>query len=80
MEFKCTVFEDNTGCIELAKCPRTRPRTKHISIKYYHFRKKVKEGLIKVLKIDTKDQQADILTNDLGKGQLLALQMSICGW
>eukprot|EP00957_Ditylum_brightwellii_P025631 1937803-Ditylum_brightwellii.AAC.1 len=31
-EFKCKVFEDNNGCIELAKCPRIRPRTKHIGI------------------------------------------------
>eukprot|EP00957_Ditylum_brightwellii_P018067 1361598-Ditylum_brightwellii.AAC.1 len=56
VEFKCTVFEDKNGYIELAKCPRMRPRTNHISIKYHHFRKKVQEGLIKVLKIDTKEQ------------------------
>eukprot|EP00957_Ditylum_brightwellii_P118202 9015472-Ditylum_brightwellii.AAC.1 len=43
VELKCTVFEDNNGCIELAKCPRMRPRTKHISIKHHHFRKKVEE-------------------------------------
>eukprot|EP00957_Ditylum_brightwellii_P154362 11746344-Ditylum_brightwellii.AAC.1 len=59
-EFKCTVFEDNNGCIELAKCPWMRPRTKDISIKYHHLRKKVEERLIKVLKIDTKDQQAGV--------------------
>eukprot|EP00957_Ditylum_brightwellii_P057304 4343428-Ditylum_brightwellii.AAC.1 len=47
VEFKCTVFKDNNGCIELLKCPRMRPRTKHIIIKYHHFRKKVKKGLIK---------------------------------
>eukprot|EP00957_Ditylum_brightwellii_P001829 141157-Ditylum_brightwellii.AAC.1 len=34
-EFKCTVFKDNNGCIELTKCPRMRPRTKHIAIKYH---------------------------------------------
>eukprot|EP00957_Ditylum_brightwellii_P062087 4712087-Ditylum_brightwellii.AAC.1 len=47
VEFKCTMFKDNNGCIELSKCPRMRPRTKHISIKYHHFRKKVEKGLIK---------------------------------
>eukprot|EP00957_Ditylum_brightwellii_P141050 10745787-Ditylum_brightwellii.AAC.1 len=62
VEFKCTVFEDNNGYVlELAKCTRVRPRIKDIGIKYHHFRKKVKEGLIKVIKIDKKDQQADIL-------------------
>eukprot|EP00957_Ditylum_brightwellii_P049971 3787819-Ditylum_brightwellii.AAC.1 len=39
-EFKCKVFEDNNGCIELVKCPGMRPRTKHIGIKYHHFRSK----------------------------------------
>eukprot|EP00957_Ditylum_brightwellii_P025726 1947081-Ditylum_brightwellii.AAC.1 len=65
LEFKCTVFEDNNGGIDLAKCQRTRPRTNHISIKYHYFRKKIEKGLIKVLKIDTKDKQADMLTKDL---------------
>jgi len=29
-----TVFKDNNGALELAKCQRMRPRTKHIAIKY----------------------------------------------
>ena len=37
----CTVFEDNVGCIDLVKTPRMRPRTKHIALKYHHFRSSV---------------------------------------
>eukprot|EP00957_Ditylum_brightwellii_P147508 11233167-Ditylum_brightwellii.AAC.1 len=37
-EFKCKVFEDNLGCIELANGPRMKTRTKRIAIKYHHFR------------------------------------------
>ena len=33
-----TVFEDNNGAIELANEPKYRPRTKHINVKYHHFR------------------------------------------
>ena len=44
----CTVFEDNNSCIELVKCPRMRPRTKHIGLKYHHFRSNVKEKMISV--------------------------------
>ena len=77
---KCTVFEDNNGCIELAKCPRLRPRTKHIGTKYHHFRSKVKEGRVEVLKIDTKDQQADIFTKALPRDQFVKLRKLICGW
>ena len=43
----CTVFEDNNGALELAKTPRLRPRTKHISLKYHHFRDQVRQGKIK---------------------------------
>jgi hypothetical protein len=35
----CTAFEDNAGAIELAKVPKMRPRTKHITPKYHHFQK-----------------------------------------
>ena len=59
---KCTVFEDNNGCIELATCPKLRTCAKHIAIKYHHFRDKVQSGIIKVKKIDTKNQEADIFT------------------
>jgi len=37
-----TTFEDNKGAIELAKEPKYRPRTKHISIKWHHFREHIK--------------------------------------
>eukprot|EP00957_Ditylum_brightwellii_P120504 9193947-Ditylum_brightwellii.AAC.1 len=41
-EFKCKVFEDNNGCVELAKCPRMRPRTKHIGIKIITLEERLK--------------------------------------
>ena len=44
----CHIFEDNKGCIELVKTARMRPRTKHIALKYHHFREQVKKGLISV--------------------------------
>ena len=34
-----TVFEDNKGALQLALEPKHRPRTKHICVKYHHFRK-----------------------------------------
>ena len=40
----CKVFEDNAGAIEIAKVPKMRPRTKHLNIKYHHFREEVKKG------------------------------------
>ena len=77
---KYTVFEDNNGCIELAKCPKLRPRTKHIGIKYHHFRSKVMDGTIKVLPIDTKDQEAHIFTKPLSRDQFHKLCELLMGW
>ena len=37
-----TSFEDNKGSIGLAKEPKYRPQTKHISIKWNHFREHIK--------------------------------------
>jgi hypothetical protein len=34
----CKVFKDNVGAIELAKCSKLRPHTKHIAIQYHPFR------------------------------------------
>jgi hypothetical protein len=34
----CKVYEDNAGAIEMARLPKMRPRTKHLNVKYHHFR------------------------------------------
>ena len=66
----CQVFEDNSGAIEIAKVPKMRPRTKHINIKYHHFRDYVERGEITVHPLDTKDQPADMLTKPLNESTL----------
>ena len=33
----CSVFEDNSGALELARLPKIRLRTKHINQSYHHF-------------------------------------------
>jgi hypothetical protein len=44
--FVIKVREDNQSCIAMAQNPKFFPRTKHIAIKYYHFRKHVITQLI----------------------------------
>ena len=78
-KIKCNVFEDNNGCIELAKCPKLRPRTKHIGIKYHHFRSKVADGTIHIAPIDTHEQQADIFTKALPRDQFKYLRKLFTG-
>jgi len=49
----CTVYEDNESCISMATKRKFSPRTKHIAIKYHHFRKHVNKTIM-VNSIDTK--------------------------
>ena len=76
----CTVFEDNNGALKLAKTPRMRPRTKHISLKYHHFKQHVKDNKIKIAAIDTKVQIADIFIKPLPRLQFESLTTIFLGW
>ena len=69
-----TVFEDNKGCIELVNTPKMRPRTKHIGLKYHHFRQHVADKTVTVQYIDTKDQIADLFTKAMAEPQFNALR------
>ncbi len=74
------LFEDNAAAYELAKAPKMRPRTKHIALKYHHFREHVSNGTVRVHLIGTKDQIADIFTKALDKPSFTHLRKSLCGW
>ncbi|MGL5499728.1 MAG: Ty1/Copia family ribonuclease HI, partial [Plesiomonas shigelloides] len=58
----CTLFEDNAGALCLAKAPAMRPQTKHINVKYHHFRAAVAAGRVTIQDISTDNQLADMLT------------------
>ena len=77
---KCKVFEDNNGAIELAKAPKILPRTKHIALKYYHFREHVWKGLLEINLIDTLEQLADIFTKALAFPIFNYLRKKMMGW
>ena len=57
-----TIFEDNEGCIALSKNPVSHRRSKHIDIRYHWIRERVRAGELKLAKIDTKLNTADIFT------------------
>jgi len=53
----CKVFEDNAGAIEIANVPKMRPGTKHLNIKYHHFREEVKKGTISIYHTRTEEHE-----------------------
>ena len=75
-----SVFEDNNGALELAREPKYRPRTKHIAIKYHHFREHVKNKTIRVVAIGTEEQIADIFKKTLEKVTFEYLRHKLMGW
>ena len=48
-----TTFEDNKGAIEFATEPKYIHRTKHISIKWHHFRDHIKQVTSNIVYIET---------------------------
>ena len=79
-QVKCTMFEDNIGALELAKAPKMCPRTKHITIKYHHFRSKVASSKVDIQHVDTKNQIANIFTKGLPRFDFKQLRMMLLGW
>ncbi|KAI2497267.1 hypothetical protein MHU86_17231 [Fragilaria crotonensis] len=76
----CKVFEDNSGALAMAQTPKMRPRTKHLNVKYHHFRNHVTNGEITLHAISSEDQQADIYTKPLATVLFMKLRRAILGW
>ncbi len=78
--FHCKIFEDYAGAIELAKTRKMRPRTKHLNIKYHHFRHHVQSGLLSLHYVPTDQQIADIFTKPLAEDSFQRHHKQIVGW
>ena len=79
-KIKCKVFEDSTSCIAMANAQKFSPRTKHIALKYHHFRQHVKSGRLEIHKISTSEQTADIFTKPLASELFCYLRRKLMGW
>ena len=64
----------------MARVHKYRPRTKHVNVKYHHFRDYVDKGEITISAISTKEQPADILTKPVNETILRKHRKSIMGW
>ena len=76
----CKVFEDNKSCIEIATNHKTRPRTKHLSVRLHHFRSFVQQRLIVIEHVSTTQQVADIFTKPLPRVSFRYLRNKLMGW
>jgi hypothetical protein len=80
--FKTTIWEDNMGVLTLANLEpgRCTPRSKHYAVKIHWFRSYLKPNRIKIMKIDSKVQKADILTKGLRPETFETIRKLLCGW
>jgi hypothetical protein len=78
--FDCKAFEDNNGAFEMATVNKLRPRTKHINVKYHHFRRAVLDGIITIHKISTHGKLADIFTKPLSIIPFTNLRKMLMEW
>jgi hypothetical protein len=75
----CKVFEDNSCALELTGLPKLCPCTKHINVCYHHFREHVRNRLIKIFPVGTKNQIADALTKALPQNVFQRHRCYMCG-
>jgi len=78
--FFCKVWEDNQACLAMATSHRFSPRTKHIALKYHHFRSFVERKRIRINYVDTLRQQADIFTKPVRDDLFPKLRFMLMGW
>ena len=78
--FETTVHEDNNGALLLATNQKITARTKYFLVKYHFFWDWVKKGDVKIVKVDTKEQIADIFTKGLPRETFEHLRRLLQGW
>ena len=79
-DFHCTVWEDNQSCIAMATSQKISPRTKHIALKYHHFRSYVMNKKVRINYVHTESQEADIFTKPVKNELFPKLRYLLCGW
>jgi hypothetical protein len=73
------LFIDNRTTISMARDEGNQNRRKHINIKHHHLREQVTEGVIRLSWIETKLQQADIMTKALTRRPFMFLRSLVTG-
>ena len=77
---KFTVHKYNQSCINMSQSPKFSPRTKHIALKYHHFRSFVKSKRVIIKYCRTEMQKADLLTKPLNDNLFFRLRHILLGW
>ena len=61
------LYVDNEACMALAKNPKHHSRMKHIDVQYHYIREQVVGGTIRLERVDSSNNVANIFTKPLNK-------------
>ena len=73
----CKLYNDSQSAIHLAKNSAFHSRTKHIQLRYHFIRSVLEDGQLKLEKIHTSQNPADMLTKAIPKEKLEGCSTSI---
>lgn len=68
------IYEDNSGAVTIAKSGNLSKKSKYIEVQYHDVYDNYEKGKIDIVKIDTEDNIADILTKSLCKPKFVKLR------
>ena len=77
---KSKVYEDKQSTIAVDKVLSMLPRSKHIGLKYYHFRQFLLNGLICIERVSTEEKVGDVFTKPLPPAALTYIRHKLMGW
>ena len=72
-----TLYEDNEAALFLSENPATTDRSKHIRLRWHYLRQCVRDGTLKLKRVETKKNPADALTKAVGGPVLKMMRDSI---
>jgi hypothetical protein len=78
VRMKSKVFEDNNGCIAVATLPKITPQSKHIGTACFFSKEHLND--LEILKVDTKEQKADIFTKAIDGPTFKTIHRLSQGW
>ena len=67
MNLPILVNVDNVGAIYLASNATTSQRTRHIDVHYHFMRNYMEEGTVKIIFVQSEDNDADVSTKNVGE-------------
>ena len=80
LTYPVSLHIDNQGAGYMAQNAVNNQRTKHIDIRYHFIRQHIRDGLVELFYIATKDNIADCMTKSLGPEDYIRLIRRFMDW